>query len=314
MLNFALLLTKLLTFMKETFSIGKGKIPTIYYTKTDKPKQTIFCCLNLHNYFSQNIEQIIKTPHKHEFFEIIWIKNGEGSHIINFEEHSVTNNTIYFLTPGKVHSFHGIGFYTGFCLSFSKNVLLYINKDVRNLINSQIFDEYNGSLSCKVDETNKQIILRDFNILEEEYLRFKETNYQDINYIASLLSIFLLDTLRFCHWNKEIEHAPLQYSYQTYQKFISLVEENFKMEHRVRFYTDKLSVSLSSLTNYTKLYTGLTPAKIIERRLTLEATILKNSTDLSLKDIASTLSFEDVSNFSKFLKRNFNTPFTKSFE
>lgn len=296
--------------MKDTFIIEKDKIPTVYYKKTDKPKQTIFCCLNLHNYFSQDIEQIIKTPHKHEFFEIIWIKNGDGTHIINFEEHSVTNNTIYFLPPGKIHSFHGSGIHTGFCLSFSKNVLLYMNKDVRNLINSQIFDEYNGSLSCKVDEPNQYLILRDFQILEEEYLRFKDTNYQDINYIASLLSIFFLDTLRFCHWNREIDHAPLQYSYQTYQKFISLVEENFRIEHRVRFYTDELSVSLSSLTNYTKLYAGLTPAKIIERRLTLEATTLKNSTDLSLKDIAAMLGFEDVSNFNKFFKRNSNTFFS----
>lgn len=250
----------------------RKKIPTVYYTKTDKPKQTIFCCLNLDNHFSQDIENIIINPHKHEFFEIIWIVNGEGTHVINFKEYNVTSNTLYFLPPGKIHSFNRSGIHTGFCLSFSKNILLYMNKDIRNLVNSQIFDEYNGSLLCNVDKTSQHIILRNFQILEEEYLRFKETNYQDINYIASLLSIFFLDTLRFCHWNREIDHAPLQYSYQTYQKFISLVEENFRIEHRVRFYTDELSVSLSSLTNYTKLYAGLTPAKIIERRLTLEAT------------------------------------------
>ena len=91
------------------------------------------------------------------------------------------------------------------------------------------------------------------------------------------------------------------------RQFNMLVEEHFKTEHSVRFYAEKLFKSPKTLANSFAKYQR-TPLQIIHDRVILEAKRLLTYTDMSTKEIAYQLGFEDPSHLSKLFKKITGTP------
>lgn len=82
-----------------------------------------------------------------------------------------------------------------------------------------------------------------------------------------------------------------------------LVEKNYKVEHRVKFYADQLNRSPKTLANLFALYNDKSPLTIIQDRVLLEAKRLLLYTDKSSKEIAYELGFADAAHFSAFFKK-----------
>jgi len=40
-------------------------------------------------------------PHRHSFYQLLYISSGAGQHVIDFEQYDVEQGSIYFLAPGK---------------------------------------------------------------------------------------------------------------------------------------------------------------------------------------------------------------------
>ncbi|HEY9644126.1 MAG TPA: AraC family ligand binding domain-containing protein, partial [Coleofasciculaceae cyanobacterium] len=46
-----------------------------------------------------------KFAHRHDFYEILWIQQGEGNHLVDFSKYSLESNHIFFLKPGQINKF-----------------------------------------------------------------------------------------------------------------------------------------------------------------------------------------------------------------
>ena len=44
-----------------------------------------------------------KFPHRHSFYEILYVKEGKGTHVIDFEPYQIQPPSLYFISPGQVH-------------------------------------------------------------------------------------------------------------------------------------------------------------------------------------------------------------------
>ncbi|KAG1694967.1 HTH-type transcriptional activator CmpR [Nymphon striatum] len=55
------------------------------------------------NFESMNESAQADYPHRHDCYEILYICEGEGTHIIDFEPYTVKPNTFYFLSKDQVH-------------------------------------------------------------------------------------------------------------------------------------------------------------------------------------------------------------------
>ena len=88
------------------------------------------------------------------------------------------------------------------------------------------------------------------------------------------------------------------------QEFHALVTLNFREEHFVSFYADKLAISEQYLARIVRTGTGKTINSIITELLVMEARTLLNSTKSTIGEIASKLCFSDAASFCKFFKRN----------
>jgi AraC-like DNA-binding protein len=87
------------------------------------------------------------------------------------------------------------------------------------------------------------------------------------------------------------------------RRFNLLVETNYRIIHSVRSYADMLNKSPKTLANVFALYNQQSPRQIIHERIALEARRLLLYSDKSTKEIAAELGFEEVSNFSRFFKK-----------
>ena len=45
------------------------------------------------------------TMHLHGFYEIIWFQKGSGTHYVDFNQYAIAPGTIFFISPGQIHSF-----------------------------------------------------------------------------------------------------------------------------------------------------------------------------------------------------------------
>jgi AraC-like DNA-binding protein len=83
----------------------------------------------------------------------------------------------------------------------------------------------------------------------------------------------------------------------------ALIEQKFKTEHTVSYYASELGVSPRKLGDIVKLYTGKYASDVIDDRLIAEAKRLLLFSDLTVKEIAFELGFEEHSYFTKVFKK-----------
>lgn len=88
------------------------------------------------------------------------------------------------------------------------------------------------------------------------------------------------------------------------QEFHALVTRNFREEHFVSFYADKLAISEQYLARIVRLGTGKTINSLINELLVMEARTFLSSTKFTVGEIAAKLGFSDAAGFCKFFKRN----------
>ncbi|MFT5819523.1 MAG: AraC family transcriptional activator of pobA [Crocinitomix sp.] len=118
--------------------------------------------------------------------------------------------------------------------------------------------------------------------------------------LRMLLKRYIIKATRLV---KEQEHLVQEYSpkLELLRQYNILVESHFKNQHQVVFYADQLNKSPKTLSNIFREY-NTAPLKIIQNRLILEAKRLLSYSDLSQKEVAYELGFEDASHFSRFFK------------
>ena len=111
------------------------------------------------------------------------------------------------------------------------------------------------------------------------------------------------------YMHKQVVYAvseKIQHSRKTvvYNKFMSLVSENYHKSHDVSFYADKLCVSTRYLSQVTNDIVGISPKQIISDYVIKESKILLESTNYSIQEISIRLGFSSQSAFTSFFIKN----------
>jgi len=247
-----------------------------------------------------------RLPHKHSYFELCVFTNGSGEHEIDFQNHPIHSPSIHVLHPGQVHLIRRGEEYEGYLFVFSKE---FYNLQFKGL---EIIPGY--PLVTKLSHgpilnmTNDEF--EDFAILiasiEKE---FEQTSPESEEIIISFLNIFFLRLRnRFVSLLKEENPIDTPFRKLVYS-FNELVDHHFKEIHQVKEYAELLGESPVVLNRAIKNLTGKTPSELIVERLILEAKRLLLYSDLSNKEVAYKLNYEDPSYFARiFRKKTGDTP------
>ena len=81
-------------------------------------------------------------PHRHDYYTIIFFEKGEGTHIVDFTEYQIEDNTIYFIFPGQMHQVIPTSEPKGWTMKFTDEFLI-ANSISDKLINGiYLFNEF----------------------------------------------------------------------------------------------------------------------------------------------------------------------------
>jgi AraC family transcriptional regulator, transcriptional activator of pobA len=223
--------------------------------------------------------------HRDDHYIFFLLTEGSGSAIVDFEEKTISANQMYYILPEQIH--YRIKSYEAKGWFIAADPAL-INTDCRNIIES-----FQQSITLAPDE------IKDYDSLLS--ILHHQTNKEgtQLSVLHSLLRSFFemaASTIRLYAKIKTDSSRPAILSMQ----FKKLLHENIRSNKSPADYAAMLHISEPYLNEALKKVTGSTVSFWIKFTLLTEAKRLLYFTNLTVKEIANNLGFENHSYFSRF--------------
>ena len=241
----------------------------------------------------------VKYPHRHDFFEVLYLAKGSGYHVIDSNKYKIKPPCVFFMSPGQAHKLELSQDIEGFIFIFTADFYLLNLSDQNSLIEFPFFytvQQDNPPLHLESEE--------DVLFIERLFLQGIAELKKDSHSIDMLRSILdlLLTTCssRYKTSNNTISKGK---GHILVKRFYQLAEGNYLKNWPHSQYATLLSVSPNHLTQTVRQFTGKTSLQVIKLKQILEIKRLLLHTNLNVSEIAFQLNFDDQSYFSKFFKR-----------
>ena len=242
----------------------------------------------------------LHSPHKHNFYHVVFFTEGKGNHTIDFERFEVKPNQVYFMAPGQVHSWNFEGTAEGYIINFSAS--FYQSFLLRSDYLEQFFF-FDGHAQESVIDVPKDIQTQIIAAFEAILTEAKSNSKMKMDLIRVLmLQIFIrIAQLR----NEDILHTSENgYNYTLLSNFKRLIELNYNKLKLPKEYAALLYITPNHLNALCQDILNLSAGELIRNRIILEAKRLLVNLDLSISEIAYRLNFSDNSYFTKFFKKH----------
>lgn len=230
----------------------------------------------------KNVE--VSFSHRHFFYAIYWIHEGNGTHVIDFEEYEMKPDRIFYIKPEQVHFMHIEESLKYSALQFTEDFIIPINWDMGREI--PVYKD------IEKNEKNRIEIL--FNQIQKESIS-NLPNSAAI--IRSEINTLLLDLERMAISTSSSSTLP-----DLVCRYKKLVDKNFIKERQVQFYAGQLGICPNYLNVLTRKFIGKSALDMINERTILEIKRMLLRPDLTISEIAYRLGFNELSYFSRFFR------------
>lgn len=279
----------------QTLRLGSRSIESLYLTNDEIYIADI-------NTMYPRIFNIISTMHTHNFYYLVWIENGGFKYYVDLKEYDVPNNSILMLSPGEMHRFASVSGVSGLAIHFTESFFRNLDIDLANYIKNDIMK---GVPMLHIYDMRSADKIKGLMLDIEDLCKKRERSMSSSACVCSSLTLLLCFIGNTPEYKKlRIESNTVENpSHSLYSDFIDLVELNFSKYHTVRFYAEKLNVSLHTLNMCCKTNVSMTTSAVISNRVIQEAKRLLLFTDMRSSEISSKLGFPEQSHFVNYFKR-----------
>ncbi|ASK32486.1 AraC family transcriptional regulator [Chryseobacterium sp. T16E-39] len=243
----------------------------------------------------------IEKPHRHDFYVTVLFTKGEGVHEIDFQKYDVSAGSIFFLSPGQVHSWELSDDTDGYIFFFSQEFydMHYVNQHLRNF---PFFNSTAFSRKLQLEDTDMQNMIAVCEEIQDEYL---SQNLMKEQLILSLLTKIYIHSSRQFSRDYTALHSETSISYfKHYQDFENMLETHFATEKSISYYASSLNISSKHLNRITQTVVQKTATEVITERVMLEAKRMLMYLNESLVDIAFRLGYEEYSYFARVFRKS----------
>ncbi|HEY0898089.1 MAG TPA: helix-turn-helix domain-containing protein [Sphingobacteriaceae bacterium] len=253
------------------------------------------------SYEDQEAEHLNRVaPHKHTYFEIIWIENGSGTHLIDFVQYPFEGPCLFLLQPANVHQIFKSGPTKGNVIKFTESFFGSGGTD-NILLKFDVFDNVEVE---PVLQISPEFLPRLKAILTPMMDHFRNPEVVSRSVLEAYLRIFLLEVYQLKK-NRGLTHDPASDpKYFLFREFKHLLERSYRENHSVDFYAGQLNISAKTLSEVTVLFTEKAPSHLIRDRLLLESKRMLTNTRLTVKEICFALGFRDPAYFTRFFTKH----------
>jgi AraC-type DNA-binding domain-containing proteins len=239
-------------------------------------------------------------PHRHDYYTIIFFEKGEGTHIVDFTEYQIEDNSIYFIVPGQMHQVIPTSEPKGWTMKFTDEFLI-ANSISDKLINGiYLFNEFGQSPPLSINEAQMSVYL---NIISQiDYFSESLESYTQ-EAIGALMKLFFIQSNNHCSLQKNDNPQLMETTNQLLHLFKQLLNKHYTSMHMVSDYASKLNVTADYLNKTVKSITGKSAKDHIQSKIIIEAKRSLLFTEISSKELAYELGFEESAHFNNFFKK-----------
>lgn len=234
---------------------------------------------------------------------VVLVLSGTATMSINYKEHNVSSNQVILLSASHLFNF------TQSSDDF-RCLFLFVTRDftdeadstdmIYKRIRYEVITLRNPVIEiveADTDLLHKRLLAISNALDDQEHLYYKEV-------ISNSLMAFYLDLSNVIDRRKELfERTEGLRKESIMQKFMGLLADHYRTEHKVDFYASGLGLSPHYLTLIVKQVTGQSVSDFIFEMLYSEARNLLKNSKMSIQEISIRLNFSDQSAFGKFFKR-----------
>jgi AraC family transcriptional regulator, transcriptional activator of pobA len=249
-------------------------------------------------YYGPTLES--ELPHRHDYYAVMFIENGQGIHYVDFNEYRVEDRSVFFLMPGQMHQLLFLSDPKGHVILFTEDFLVANGISRRLIEDIYLFNEYGMSPPLQLNDVQLPIYK---SVLDQ--MRFFRDSVEKFNTeaVASLVQLFLILGNNHCSLKKGDNLQLMEGGNSLLRKFKALLNKQFASEHQVSGYAEQMSVSADHLNKTIKGLTGFSAKDHIQNKLIVEAKRTLLFSDVSNKELAFELGFEEAAHFNNFFKK-----------
>jgi AraC family transcriptional activator of pobA len=246
-------------------------------------------------YVSPDIQQKFLHPRKLTSYFIVLIDSGTITYNLDLEDITLTDGQLLFAMPNQVfkppYKADNLKY---FKVLFDENTLALLPQQFPFLVNPL------NSQKIIFDNAARQRVIKSFEILNQ--ILHIDKHQTDTEIILAYLNSLLVELNSAYFKNKE----SINILNTNLSKFIDfkLVVETHLTEHlSINTIAEKLALTTNSLYRIVKEYSGTSPKDFLTNRLMIEAQRKLHYSNLSVKELAYELGFNDPDYFSRLFKK-----------
>jgi AraC family transcriptional activator of pobA len=258
-------------------------------------KLSIKMLSNNNPYPSANIQQKILQPRRLASYFIVLIDSGSITYNLDLQDLILTDGHLLFAMPNQVFiPPPKIANLKYFKVLFDENTLALLPQQFPFLVNPL------NSQTIIFDNATKARVRKVFEILNQ--ILHTDKHPTDTEITLAYLNL-LLTELNSAYFKST---APINILNSNLSKFIEfklMVETHLTEQPSVNAIAEKLALTTNSLYRIVKEYSGVSPKDFFTNRLMIEAQRKLQYSQLSVKELAYELGFNDPDYFSRFFKK-----------
>lgn len=239
-------------------------------------------------------EHDISTPHRDDHCQLMLAVSGEFKLNIDFETIAFTAPVLLFVFPDQVHQTIEVKDPKGWMISFDPS-----------LVNQEVLQFFGNKFNNPFLLHSGSAFYKHINILADliEKMQLEKPNSFLQNSLSlilnGLLNLIAGELVSDISINKEKENRSIILK----EKFIKLTKENFKTWKQASQYASALSISTSHLNDTVKSVTGSPISSHIQEASIIEAKRLLYFTEMTVKEIAYEVGYNEPVYFGKLFKK-----------
>jgi AraC family transcriptional activator of pobA len=237
-------------------------------------------------------------PHRHDFYQIFWMRHGAPSFNIDFYHFTLSARALVFVPPGAVHNFGEMNTAEGYILSFEEDFLEAEGFSLDLFAECPPLDPAQARTVLAVAESSAELVHRHCTQMFVES-KAKQEGYKTAT--ASLLRLLFVEVRR-CLSNQPAGSSFHKYSSLT-ARFLRLLNARPYRLTTASEVAKLMGVSRSWLNQLVRQETSKNLTDHLQGRLILESKRLLAHSDLNVSEIAYQLGCEDPSYFTRLFRQ-----------
>lgn len=246
--------------------------------------------------FVESIRREVIRPHRNDFCICILPEKGKGTFFVDFKEVKLEPGALLFMYPGQVQRVIETEKIEGWVLFFDNN---FIDDFSRSVLEDSL---YKGPI-VSISREQKKWLFQLMKLLYETAVITDMGSFHKLAMRSMVVSfIYKITAIYQANATQDLKQHSLR-SMTIVTAFRKLLRENYIDIKSPVEYANMMNLSLGYLNDTLKMITGTTVSNSIQEEAIREGQRLLWYSDLSIKEIASKVGFDDPKYFSRIFSK-----------